>query len=182
MLKKVTQADRCKNIVNGDANFLPFRENYFDLIFCVNALHHFQEKKQFIIDAAKYLSPGGMIVIIGVDPRCENDDWYIYDFFESTYEDDLIRFPAWDEIEDWMNQAGLNNVAAKIIDEIRSDKIGEEVLSDAWLQKGGTSQLSKLNDEEYGKGYKKVLEALDENKEKIFKVRITFKMIYGMKK
>ena len=182
MLKKAGETGRCKNVVNGDANFLPFRKKYFDFIFCLNAIHHFQNKKQFIIDAKKYLAPGGTVAIIGVDPRCENDEWYIYDYFNSTYKDDLERFPAWSEIEDWMKQSGFKNVSLKIIDEVKSDKIGKEVLSDAWLQKGGTSQLSKLSDKEYDEGYNKVLDALNENKEKIFKVRITFKIIWGMKK
>jgi SAM-dependent methyltransferase len=182
MLKKVSETGRCKNVVNGDANFLPFNEGYFDLIFCLNALHHFQNKEQFILDAAKYLSPGGTIAIIGVDPRCENDEWYIYEYFDSTYSDDLDRFPSWKNIEAWMKQAGFENISSKIIDEVKSDKIGKEVLSDAWLQKGGTSQLSKLSDEEYDIGYNKVLDALEKDNEKNFKVRITFKIICGMKK
>ncbi len=182
MLKKAGETGRCKNVVNGDANFLPFRKNYFDFIFCLNALHHFQNKKQFIFDVKEYLAPGGTIAIIGVDPRCENDEWYIYDYFDSTYADDLDRFPSWENIEIWMKQVGFENVSSKIIDEVKSDKIGKEVLSDAWLQKGGTSQLSKLSDEEYDIGYNKVLDALKRKQRENFKVRITFKIIYGKKK
>ncbi|NOH00351.1 MAG: methyltransferase domain-containing protein [Ignavibacteriae bacterium] len=182
MLKEAYRANRCKNLVNADANNLPFINSKFDFIFCMNALHHFQNKKKFILDIEKYLSPGGTISIIGVDPRCENDEWYIYDYFDSTYEDDLKRFPAWEDIENWMMQAGLENVSSKIINEVENDKIGKEVLRDAWLQKGGTSQLSKLSAEKYDEGYKKVLDDLEKDAEKIFKVRITFKGITGKKK
>ena len=181
MLKESYRADRCKNLVNADANNLPFVNSKFDFIFCLNALHHFQNKEKFIKDIKTYLSPGGNIAVIGVDPRCENDKWYIYDYFNSTYVDDLIRFPAWNEIEDWMKEAGLENVSSKIIDEVKSDKIGKEVLSDAWLKKEGTSQLSKLSDEDYSKGYTKVLNTLKKDESKIFKVRITFKAIIGEK-
>ncbi len=33
------------NIVNANAVEIPFKDNFFDLIFCVNAIHHFPDKK-----------------------------------------------------------------------------------------------------------------------------------------
>ena len=41
MLKEAKSKKRCGNLINGDANALPFKNNKFDFIFCMNALHHF---------------------------------------------------------------------------------------------------------------------------------------------
>ena len=34
-------------LVNADACYLPFNENSFDMIFCINAIHHFPDKQNF---------------------------------------------------------------------------------------------------------------------------------------
>ena len=55
------------NILNADADYFPFKNNFFDLIFCVNAIHHFPDKKKFIAECKRTLKPNGMVAVFGVD-------------------------------------------------------------------------------------------------------------------
>lgn len=47
------QADACK---------LPFSANQFDRIFCVEAMFHFGSRRDFFLEAARVLVPGGTLV------------------------------------------------------------------------------------------------------------------------
>ena len=62
----------------GEAGRLPFADSVFDLIFCVNAFHHFGDKPGFISQASHALRSGGTLAIIGMDPHTGKDDWGLY--------------------------------------------------------------------------------------------------------
>lgn len=64
-----------RHIAAARANQLPFAAGQFDLIYCVNAIHHFDDPKQFIADAKELLTPKGCLGIIGIDPRVITD-WF----------------------------------------------------------------------------------------------------------
>jgi 2-polyprenyl-3-methyl-5-hydroxy-6-metoxy-1,4-benzoquinol methylase len=42
---------------------------HFDMICCVNALHHFDNPKAFLVDVAALLDQNGRLAVIGIDPR-----------------------------------------------------------------------------------------------------------------
>lgn len=78
--------------VNADAVCLPFGDQVFDRVFCVEAMFHFASRRQFLAEVARILKPGGILVASDItiqvnDPaRLENydahaietsiDDWY----------------------------------------------------------------------------------------------------------
>src|SRR5437660_25768 len=74
----------------------------FDLIFCVNAFHHFPQPRVFICEARRLLRPGGALAITGMDPHAGRDRWYLYDYFVGTQDTDLRRFSSSGTILDWM--------------------------------------------------------------------------------
>jgi len=129
-------------LVCGEAGHLPFGEAVFDLIFCVNALHHFADKRKFITGAAQALRSGGTLAIIGMDPHTGQDHWSLYHYFEGTREADLARYPSADSIKGWMVAAGLVQVCSGIAEHIVHSLTGWEVLRSPFLQRGGTSQLA----------------------------------------
>jgi ubiquinone/menaquinone biosynthesis C-methylase UbiE len=55
-------------LVHASAEALPFQANSFDRVFCVNALHHFLNKRAFIDEARRVLRHGG-ILTISMDPH-----------------------------------------------------------------------------------------------------------------
>ena len=95
-----------------------------------------------------------------MDPRGHRDDWYVYRYFEGTFETDLARFPSWGMISDWVVSSGYEQVAWQLAEHISDPKVGSAVFYDPFLDKNAASQLALLTDEEYTIGLRKIREAL----------------------
>ena len=166
-------------LIRGDANNLPIQKNLFDMIYCVNAIHHFNDGLQFVSESEKYLSNNGFLCIIGLDHHEEPIDWYIYDYFEGTYEFDKKRFPLFSDITQTMKSCGFININAKIIDAVNTTRIGSEILSDPFLAKEQSSQLAVLSKGEYEAGIEKIKMKIKNNPTQEFRVQFAVKMITG---
>jgi ubiquinone/menaquinone biosynthesis C-methylase UbiE len=147
-------------LVRGRADQLPFPDASFDLVTCVNAIHHFEHQRTAIAEARRLLRPGGALAIVGSDPRQHRDKWYVYDFFDGTYETDLERFPSWGMVLDWMIATGFTRVEWRLAEHIEDHKHGGAVLADPFLEKNACSQLALLSDDEYAAGLDKIRAAV----------------------
>jgi ubiquinone/menaquinone biosynthesis C-methylase UbiE len=148
-------------LVRGRAGQLGLSSASFDLVYCVNAIHHFDQPRTFVAEARRLLRPGGVLAVIGMDPRA-NPAWYAYHYFEGVYETDLERFPSWGKIIDWMVASGFSNVSCRVVDRYSGIKVGREVLDDPFLKKDSSSQLALLSDDAYARGIRRIEVALDE--------------------
>jgi ubiquinone/menaquinone biosynthesis C-methylase UbiE len=155
------QGTQCP-LAGGDAIHLPFSASTFDLIFCVNAIHHFGEPQVFIAEARRLLKANGILAVIGMDPRSCRESWYVYRYFEGVYENDVRRFPPREAIEAWMLAEGFINPNCYIVERSARDQSGRAVLTDAFLQKNASSQLAILSDEEYAVGVQHIKAAITE--------------------
>jgi SAM-dependent methyltransferase len=162
MLRQATLARTSPYLVGGQASRLPFHQATFDLIYAVNALHHFFEPRRFLSEARRLLRPKGVLAIIGMDPHSRQDRWYLYDFFEGTYEIDLARFPPQKTHSSWLQEAGFETGRWSIVERIVGQHAGRAVLDNHFIQRHGTSQLTLLTDEAYAAGLKRLGLALDE--------------------
>jgi SAM-dependent methyltransferase len=160
MLAQTQRREVQMGLVQGRAGKLPFANASFDLVYCVNAIHHFEQQRAFIAGGERLLRPGGALAVIGMDPRVHRDRWYIYDYFEGTYEMDLVRFPSWQTVLGWMVEAGFECVEWRLVERILDRKAGRAVLDDPFLRKDATSQLSLLTDEAYAAGLSRIKDAL----------------------
>lgn len=183
MLGKARQRDRSVRLVRGSATQLPFQPGTFDLVFCVNALHHFDDPPAFVSQARRVTRAGGALAIVGMDPQTERDRWYLYDYFPGTYETDRARYPSGDAILGWMDEAGFVRCHRRLAARIARDVAGREVLNDRILQKNGTSQLSLLTEEAFAAGMARIGEALqlaDRRGEQIaFPTHISLPIVVG---
>ena len=139
---------------------LPVPPANFDLVYCVNAIHHFQQPAAFVAAARRLLRPGGALAVVGSDPRQPGGRWDVYDYFPGTYETDLARFPSWGTLLDWMVAAGFEPVQWRLLEKVESEKVGRAVLADPFLEKGAVSQLALLSDEAYAAGLGRIEAAL----------------------
>ncbi|MEJ2736545.1 MAG: class I SAM-dependent methyltransferase [Anaerolineae bacterium] len=147
-------------LVRGRAGQLPFSEGCFDLVYCVNAIHHFQQQRTFVFEARRLLRRGGVLAVVGTDPRAHRDRWYVYDYFDGTYETDLARFPSWGQVLDWKVGAGFEGVEWRWVERILDPKRGRAVFDDPFLRKDSCSQLALLTDEAYAAGLDRIEAAL----------------------
>jgi ubiquinone/menaquinone biosynthesis C-methylase UbiE len=161
MMAQAQKAQKKLHLVRGRAGRLPFKVQSFDLIFCVNALHHFDDPLGFITKAWKLLKPGGYLSIIGQVPQDRRNHWYIYDYFDGTFETDLKRFHTWETVSEWMDGVGYNNIQWSQVETIIDHKYGRGVFQDPFLKKESVSQLALLSDQAYNRGIQRIWEAIE---------------------
>ena len=185
MLNQAHHWDCCLHLLQGRAERLPFPSGKFDLVYCINAIHHFDRPDEFIYEAFRLLQPAGVCAVIGMDPHGHYQDWYVYRYFKGTYDTDLARFPSWDEVMDWMSAAGFEYSELRHVERIVDPKIGSAVLQDPFLKKETTSQLALLSQEAYTAGLDLIDTSLREaekhGKEIIFPVDLQLMMLVGWK-
>ena len=148
------------HLARGQAEHLPFPAASFELVYCVNAIHHFDRPRAFVSEACRLLRPGGRLAVVGMDPHGRRESWYVYRYFDGVYETDLRRFPAWAEIADWMSAEGLA-VECRVVDHIWAPKTGRAVLDDPFIRQEACSQLALLSREAYRAGLRRIEAALD---------------------
>ncbi len=152
MLLEARRQAPAAGLVQGQAGCLPFAGARFDLIVCVNALHHFPDPRAFIAEARRLLRPGGALVNVGMDPHAGRDRWYVYDYFPGTLEADRRRFPSAGTLVDWVKAVGFERATWLTAEHITAVQRGRAVLDDPFLRKHGTSQLALLSDDAYQAG------------------------------
>lgn len=144
-------------VPNGDlkagyAHKLPWPDNSFDCLFCVNAIHHFEKKDQFIIEAYRVLRKNSGLLIIGLDPHKRIDQWCIYDYFEGTLKFDLQRYLPASGIEKLMRDAGFFNCSTYEVQHIVMRIPAREAIQRGIVDKTIVSQLGALSEEQYNRG------------------------------
>jgi ubiquinone/menaquinone biosynthesis C-methylase UbiE len=77
MLRKAAGLEGRFSLIRGDAQSLPFSNSSFDVIFCVNVLHHFRDPSGFITEAHRLLEKQGALAVIGMNPHAQQDRWFI---------------------------------------------------------------------------------------------------------
>lgn len=185
MLQQAIKENRSLHLINSNADSPPFKQNNFDLIYCINAIHHFPDAKKFINDSMQLLNKNGMLLIIGFDPHDKDNEWYLYKYFSSTYQVDLKRIPSFSTFKNWLHIINFKNIKTELVHNVQNDHIGNNVFNDHFLDKRGSSQLALLSDEEYQKGINKMKNDLHkaeiEGRELVFKVKLNFYSISGIK-
>jgi ubiquinone/menaquinone biosynthesis C-methylase UbiE len=185
MLNMAGNRNSSIKLFNANALNLPLKKSSFDMIYVVNAIHHFGSPFKFINDSIKYLKTGGIFVVIGLEPRESKNNWYMYKFFSRTYEIDINRFPTFNEIEKNMADAGYSTIKNELVHKIDIVKRGNEILQDHFLTKKGASQLAMLSDEEYELGLNKIQNTIKqaeaENSKADFEIKLNFYAISGIK-
>ena len=147
-------------LARATAHALPFHDASVDLVFCINAIHHFERFEEFIMEAKRLLRPGGMLAVIGMDPHHGRDHWCVYDYFPETRVADLARYPSSGQITDAMLRAGFRGVECRVASRFRRTRWGRSVLADPELQRNGCSQLALLSDAQYDAGIRRIESAL----------------------
>jgi SAM-dependent methyltransferase len=162
MLGEAAKLPGPMDLVCGSADTLPFAKSSFDLIYVVNAIHHFGDRKGFIEQARSMLRSGGMLALIGPDITSDSGHWFLYDYFPGAAEYDRSRFPLWEDIMRWMNAAGLAVQPLYEVENIESEIRGREILDYHFYQRHGTSTLMGITDAQYQTGIDRIKRVIAE--------------------
>jgi len=167
----------------GTAVSLPLQKDSVDLLFVVNAVHHFGDFEAFAREAARVVAPSGAIAIVGVHPLEFCDKWYPYEYFEGNYAADIERFPSRSDQVGALEHAGFVEFQESTVDGVEDTWMGEEVLADPFLKRKSNSSLAQLSEEVYSAGLAKIRAAIDEGgpegRDQTFRRALDFEMLHG---
>lgn len=187
MLRQARGQSAPLKLARGTAVNLPLQNQTFDLLYCVDAIHHFGDHRAFVVEAFRVLQPGGVFAVIGHDPHGEGaSNWYIYEYFDTVYDTDLRRYPSGKSLMRMMEREGFEDVSSEIVEQIRNVHVGDSVLKDPFLKHNATSQLALLDDGVYQAGLERIRQSLDTARERgeriTFRSEINVKMFLGRKR
>ena len=96
------------------------------------------------------------MAVIGLDPHVSHTSWYVYHYFEGTYQTDTNRFPTRENLQIWMEEAGFEHIEWRVAEQIKRSWFGQDVFNDPFLKKESTSQLALLSDDVYASGMRRI--------------------------
>ena len=71
--------------VQAFSNKIPYEDGHFSRLMSIFAVHHFQNLSNCIIEMARVVKSGGIVIIITADPRLKKEIW-IDDYFDLLVE------------------------------------------------------------------------------------------------
>jgi ubiquinone/menaquinone biosynthesis C-methylase UbiE len=185
MIRQARRQPAPLKLSRGSAVHLPYKNETFDLVYSVDAIHHFGNSHAYIAEAFRVLKPGGALATIGHDPHHGTTDWYIYNYFEGVYDTYLRRYPSEQAVLAQMEEAGFNQLSAQTVEHIKNIHVGESVLRDPFIKHSASSQLALLSEETYQAGLEKIKQAIAEGKQRdemtVFTSDIQVRMFTGYK-
>lgn len=118
---KESKNNGIENIVCGDINNLPFKNQKFDVVFCLSVIHHIKGIENPLIEMVNILKVGGKVYI------AEPNYWNLYylpfkiipdkirrwfkEKFKGGIEKEFILKP--NEVEDILRKKGIKNIKIK---------------------------------------------------------------------
>jgi tocopherol O-methyltransferase len=81
-----------------DAEAMDF-QNHFDLLWCVESISHFEQRKEFFASAAKLLKPGGTLAVIDWFKKANLTPAEIRKFIDPIEKGMLAKLQTMDEYE-----------------------------------------------------------------------------------
>jgi ubiquinone/menaquinone biosynthesis C-methylase UbiE len=100
----------------GSAEILPYTKGFFDLLFCVDVIHHVTGIESFIREAFRVLRSGGVLCI------ATDSEWTIRKrnplsvYFPETVEKELARYPSIELLQSAMRREGFSAVEQEIVE------------------------------------------------------------------
>ena len=156
MLRHARAAAPHALLVRGRADRLPWATASFDRLFCINALHHFDDSRSFIIEARRVLRPDGALLTIGLDPHTGLDTWWIYDYFPGALTADRTRYLPAATIRELLEDAGFVDAETEVAQHMPAAIPFALAVERGFVDRRATSQLMVIADAEYEEGLQRV--------------------------
>ena len=110
MLKRgITKAGRRKNVFfqTGESGYLPFKSDYFDLVFTTNSFHHYREPVESLKEIRRILKKRGAFFILDVC-RDRSLGIKLWDVYHKIVRKGHNRYYSSEEIGNFLDKAGFS--------------------------------------------------------------------------
>ena len=95
-----TQQDTFEPLIQGDAQWLPFAAQQFDLLLCFEAIYYLDDYRHFLAECRRVVRPGGRVLICQSNPNWPN-------FAPGAL---TTHYPSLPELAKSLTQAGFSAV------------------------------------------------------------------------
>tara|TARA_B100000315_G_scaffold157246_1_gene145836 strand:- start:19578 stop:20318 length:741 start_codon:yes stop_codon:yes gene_type:complete len=143
-------------VVRGRAEQLPWTTGRFDLLYCVNALHHFGNVEAFLAEARRVLRPHGAFMTIGLDPHTNLDTWWIYDYFPTARQADRGRYLPTSTIRGQLEAHGFMDAATTVAHHVSASVPFATALERGMVDRCAASQFMVVSDTAYEEGLRRL--------------------------
>jgi ubiquinone/menaquinone biosynthesis C-methylase UbiE len=176
MLTRSQSKSAAFNLVRACAEALPFPDESFDRVLCVNSFHHFADKPLFISEARRVLRPGGGFMTISLDPHTGLDRWWVYDYFENTLKLDQQRYLSAPSTREMLTAAGFADCHTHLIQCFLGVLAARQAIECGAVAKTVTSQLAILSDAEYERGLARIREDIELAEDRLQELLLVFNL------
>ena len=156
MLPRARTAAPRALLARGRADMLPWATASFDRLFCINALHHFDDADAFMIEARRVLRPNGALLTVGLDPHTGRDTWWIYDYFPGALNADRARYLSTAAIRERLEAAGFVDAVTEVAQHLPAAIPFATAVERGIVDRRATSQLMVISDAEYEEGMQRL--------------------------
>jgi len=156
MLNVARSAGGARHLIRGQAEALPCLSGSVSRVFCVNALHHFEDPAAFFREARRVLNAGGGLMTVGLDPHTGHDEWWIYEYFPETLIADRQRYLPALRIRELMTSSGFDACETRVIQHIPRELTVSEAMTGGFMDRAATSQFMVISESEYEAGVKRI--------------------------
>ncbi len=145
-----------RHLIRGRAEAVPCASASCAGVFCVNALHHFEDPAAFVREAKRVLNAGGGLMTIGLDPHTGDDEWWVYEYFPEALIADRGRYLPTARIRELMTSAGFNTCETRIVQHRPRELTVGEAMRGGFVNRTSTSQLMVISESEYEAGVRRI--------------------------
>ena len=103
------------NVCQGSAEFIPFEDAFFDLLFSVNVIHHLPSPRKYFEESFRVPRPGGWICTFTDSTEMIQRREPLSRYWPSSAEADIARYPTAAALLDAMDQVGFINITSREI-------------------------------------------------------------------
>jgi ubiquinone/menaquinone biosynthesis C-methylase UbiE len=156
MLEKARQKNAHITLKIGQADDIPFDDDFFDFVYMTDVIHHVPDIKAMFAEIRRVLKPGGMGCIV-TQSHQQIEARPIVHYFPGTADVDKARYPDIHEIVEVAGDIGFTQIEAETLIEeaFELDASYLELVSEK-----GYSMLHLISDDEYRAGLGKLEQAL----------------------
>src|SRR6187399_1263061 len=108
MRNQLRDADGEIDVVAGVAERLPLPSDNFDLVFCVDVVHHLSDPAAFLQEAFRVLKAAGVICVVTDSEDIIRARFPLAEYFPETVDAELRRYPSVERLRALADAAGFN--------------------------------------------------------------------------
>lgn len=149
MLSKARQKNQTIIFKRGEAERIPFEDEYFDFVYMTDVIHHVRDIRQMFSEICRVLKKNGKVCIVTQSHR-QIENRPIVQFFPSTAIVDKERYPDIPGILAAAAEESLKWIKSTVLSENEEFEIDASYLE--LVRKKGYSMLHLISDEEYNHG------------------------------